>query len=61
MFSDLFESSMKEKKGLTFYLKGQTIAGIVTKILSQHAIEVRNQTHSRIVIRIDCIDAIALN
>lgn len=57
-FQELFAHSLKEKRGLTFYMKGQNIAGIVTKV-SSDTVEVRNQTHGRIVIRIDQIDAIA--
>jgi hypothetical protein len=60
-FQELLDLSYKEKKGLTFYIKGQTVAGIVTKFFGSDAIEVRNQTHSRIVIRIESIDAMAMN
>lgn len=59
MFDDLFKASMETKRGLTFYVKGQTIGGGVTKI-GEGFVEVRNQTHSRIVIRIDSIDAVAM-
>jgi hypothetical protein len=61
LYQDLFELSQKEKRGLTFYVKGQTIAGIVTKLIGEDAVEVRNQTFSRIVIRLDQIDAVAVN
>ena len=61
MFQDMFEYSLKEKKGLLFFVKGQTIAGGVTKIIGNEAVEVRNQTYSRIVIRVDQIDAVAMN
>src|SRR4249920_3320483 len=43
-FQELFDYSQKEKKGLTFYVQGQTIAGVVTKMIGDDAIEVRNQT-----------------
>jgi hypothetical protein len=59
-YRDLLERSEKEKKGLVFYVKGQTISGIVVKI-STDAVEVRNQTYSRIIIRLDSIDAVAMN
>lgn len=61
VFNDLFEQSLKEKKGLNFFIKGQTIGGAVTKIIGNEAVEVRNQTYSRIIIRIDQIDAVAIN
>lgn len=57
----LFDYSLKEKKGLTFFVQGQTIPGIVTKMVGEDAIEVRNQTSSRIIIRLDRIDAVAAN
>lgn len=59
-YKELLERSEKEKKGLTFYVKGQTISGVVVKIASD-AVEVRNQTFSRIIIRLDSIDALAMN
>jgi hypothetical protein len=43
-----------------FYVKGQTIGGAVTKIGTDY-VEVKNQTYSRIIIRFDSIDAIAIN
>lgn len=60
-FEELIQQSLKEKKGLTFYIKGQTIGGVVTKVSGPGAIEVRNQTYSRIVIRLDEVDAVAMN
>jgi hypothetical protein len=59
-YRELLDRSEKEKKGLVFYVKGQTISGIVVKI-STDAVEIRNQTHSRIIIRLDSIDAVAMN
>lgn len=61
LFKDLIETSMKEKRGLTIFLKGQTIAGIVTQIIGLQAIEVRNQTFSRIIVRLDAIEAMAIS
>lgn len=60
-FQELFDLSQKEKKGLTFYVQGQTIPGVVTKMIGEDAVEVRNQTSSRIIIRLDRIDAVAAN
>jgi len=59
-YRELFDRSEKEKKGLVFYVRGQTISGIVVKI-GTDAVEIRNQTHSRIIIRLDSIDAVAMN
>jgi len=60
-FRELFERSEKEKKGLTFFVRGQNLSGIVVKIIGSEAVEVRNQTFSRIVIKLESIDAVAIN
>ena len=60
-FQELFDYSLKEKKGLTFYVQGQTIPGVVTKMIGEDAVEVRNQTSNRIIIRRDRIDAVGAN
>jgi hypothetical protein len=60
LFKELIELSHKEKRGLTIFIKGQTIAGIVTQIIGLEAIEVRNQTFSRIIIRLDIVEAMAI-
>jgi len=56
---ELFQLSMKEKRGITFFLPGQAIAGVVTKVDAE-AVEARSQTHSRIIIRLDQILAVAI-
>jgi endonuclease YncB( thermonuclease family) len=58
-FNELIEWSQTEKRGLTIFIKGQTVAGVVVKIIAGEAIEVRSQTYSRVVIRLDSIDAMA--
>lgn len=60
IFKDLLELSQKERRGLTFFVKGQTIAGGVTQIIGTEAIEIRSQMYSRAVILIESIDAIAV-
>jgi hypothetical protein len=60
MFKDLLELSLNEKRGLTIFVKGQTIAGGVTKIIGTEAIEIRSQMYSRAIIRIESIDAVAV-
>src|SRR5215217_319921 len=54
-YQELFNVSLKEKRGLMFFVKGQQIGGAVTKVMGNDAIEVRNQTYGRILIRIDQI------
>lgn len=59
LFNELIEWSQTEKRGLTIFIKGQTVAGVVVKIIGGDAIEVRSQTYSRVVIRLDSVDAMA--
>ncbi len=60
-YQELFERSAKEKKGLNIYVRGQTIGAVFVKMIGNDAIELRNQTYGRIVIRLDSIDAVAIN
>jgi hypothetical protein len=60
-YRELIELSQKEKKGLTFFVKGQTIGGAVIRMVGNEAVEVRNQTYSRVIIRLDSVDAVAIN
>ena len=60
-FRELLELSQRDKKGLTFYVGGQTIVGYVVRIVDNGgSVEVRNQTQSRVVIRLDRVDAVGL-
>jgi hypothetical protein len=59
-FKELLEMSQKEKKGLTFYVNGQVIAGGVMRI-TEDAVEIKNREFGRIIIRLDRIDAVAAN
>ena len=60
MYQQIFEASMNEKKGVNVYLKGQSIPGIVTKIAADH-VEMRSREFSRIIIKLDAIDAVAMS
>jgi hypothetical protein len=60
VFNELLEASMKDKKGVMVYAKGQAIGGRVTKITAE-AIEMTGREYGRIVIRRDSIDAVAGN
>jgi len=60
-FQELFDLSQKEKKGLLFHLCGsQTVGGVVVKV-GEGTVEVKNREYGRIVIRLDRIDAVAMN
>jgi len=60
-YQELFERSAKEKKGLNIYVRGQTIGAVYVKMIGSDAVEVRNQSYGRIVIRLDSIDDVAIN
>jgi hypothetical protein len=55
----ILEASQTEKKGVTLYVKGQSIPGIVVK-LEGDMVEMRSREYSRIVVRMDAIDAAAM-
>jgi hypothetical protein len=60
---ELFQASLKEKKGLTLYVKGQTIAGVVVSVgggVGGDTLELRSREYSRIVVRFESIDAVAM-
>jgi hypothetical protein len=58
---EVLNISLTQKKGMTIYLGGQVINCLFVKRIDANTIEVRNQTHSRILIRLDRVDAIALS
>ena len=60
MLKSLLEASQTEKKGVNLYVKGQAIPGIVVKI-DEHVVELRSREFSRIVVKIDSIDAAAMS
>ena len=57
---ELLEASLKDKKGVMLYVKGHAIPGAVIKI-SADSVELRSREYSRIVVRLDSIDAVALS
>jgi hypothetical protein len=60
MFRSILEASQNEKKGLMLYVKGQAIPGLVVKIDAE-SVELRSREYSRIVVKIDSIDAAAMS
>jgi hypothetical protein len=59
-FAELLESSLKERKGVVVYVKGQAVAGRVTR-LTADAVELSSREFTRIVLRRDAIDGVAAN
>ena len=57
---ELLEASEKDKKGVMLWVKGQTIPGIVVK-MDAITVELRSREYSRIVVKMDAIDAIAMS
>ncbi|HEY2019116.1 MAG TPA: hypothetical protein VGH38_36670 [Bryobacteraceae bacterium] len=57
---ELFEASQNDKKGLMLYVKGQSIAGVVVKV-GGDTLELRSREYTRIVVKIDAIDAVAMS
>ena len=56
---ELLEASQNEKKGITLYVKGQSIGGLVIKVAGE-MVELRSREFSRILVRIESIDAAAM-
>jgi sRNA-binding regulator protein Hfq len=59
MLRSLLEASKNEKKGVTLWVKGQTIGGQVTNLDTDY-VELRNREFSRMVIKIESIDGAAM-
>lgn len=55
------EESLQNKKGLTFYLNGNTVNGYVVRIIDDLSVEVRNQSSSKVLIFLNRLDAIAMS
>ena len=60
-FQELIALSLKEKKRLTFFMNGQSLPAVVTKIVNEHTAEGHNQQYDRIIIRLSRVNAIAAN
>ena len=58
---ELLNQSLAQKKGMLIYVGGQVINAVFVKRIDGNTIEVRNQMSSRIIIRVNRIDAIALS
>lgn len=59
-FVELLEASLKDRKGVVVYVKGQAVAGRVTR-LTADAVELTSREYTRIVLRRDAIDGVAGN
>ena len=59
MLRSLLEASKNEKKGVTLWVKGQAIPGLVTNMDGEW-VEMRSREFSRIVVKIESIDGAAI-
>lgn len=59
MLRTILEVSQNEKKGVTLYVRGQAIPGIVVKI-DGDTVEMRSREYSRIAVKMDAIDGAAM-
>jgi hypothetical protein len=57
---EAFNAALASKRGVTLYVNGQTISGAVTKIEPGQYVELRSQEFSRIVVRWERVDGIAM-
>ena len=55
------DESLEKKKGITFYVNGNTVVGYVSQIFDTTAVEVKNRNSSKVLIAIDKIDAVELS
>ena len=61
LFKELIERSQNEKRGLTIYLQGQTIGGIVTRIIDDEAIELSSLQYHKAIVRLETVEAMLVN
>jgi hypothetical protein len=53
-------AAQHDKRGITLYVGGQAIGGAVLRLEPGAWVELRNQLHGRIVVRLDRIDAVGM-
>jgi hypothetical protein len=56
---DMCQRSHSEKKGITFFIPGQSVAMVVTEVHGAEFVEGYNQTFGKIVLRLDAVVAAA--
>lgn len=55
------EECIQTQKGVTFFIRGNTMVGVVTKIVDDVAVEIRNRESSKAMILIERIDGMQLS
>lgn len=56
----VLEQSMKDKRGVTLWVEGQTIGGGVAKLEPGQWVELKSQQFGKIIVRIERIDAVGM-
>lgn len=60
-YEELFNASLTQKKGLSLYVAGQIVVGVFVRRIDANTIELRSQQFTKIIVRLDRVDAIALS
>ncbi len=55
----LLSTAQQDKRGVTLYVNGQTVAGAVLRIEPGQWVELKSQQANRIIVRLDRIDGVA--
>ena len=53
--------SLAKKKGLTFYINGNTVNGYVIRVIDDETVEVTNQTSTKVLVNLTRLDAVAMS
>lgn len=61
LYRELLEQSQTEKRGLTFFVAGHAIPGVVRRLIGTEAVEVYSQTYPRLIIRLRHVEAVAIH
>lgn len=57
---EVLESSLKDKKSVTLYVHGQALAGRVQRLVGKDLVELASRDLGRVVVRVERIDAVAV-
>ena len=57
---ELLTASRDSKKGVVVYFNGGSIGGLVTAIAADGVVEMRSQQYTKILVRMDAVQAVAM-
>ncbi len=61
LFRELIERSQNENRGLTVYFGGQSIVGVVARVIGEEAIELRSQQYHKALVLFEAVDAMTVS